>query len=160
VTDFITSSPTDEFPYVAFSGTRESLTDNEFARVFDVVKALGKHCIYVTGACTGVDATVARIAFTEGYTVHTVIPIQAHPRYFDTHWRAYSTTSEMVNTFADRNRRMVELANPDIGLFAFPSHAEDDPRSRRSGTWQTIRMARKAGKRVQVIVLDAAEVQR
>jgi hypothetical protein len=46
-------------------------------------------------------------------------------------------------TYADRNAVLVKRGTFVCGLPAYP---EDDPRSRRSGTWQTIRMARRAGK--------------
>jgi hypothetical protein len=46
------------------------------------------------------------------------------------------------STYRDRNAELVRWGTVTYGLPAYP---EEDPRSRRSGTWQAIRMARKAG---------------
>jgi hypothetical protein len=46
-------------------------------------------------------------------------------------------------TYKDRNQEIVNQSNWVLG---FPAYDERDPRSLRSGTWQTIRMARKADK--------------
>ena len=45
-------------------------------------------------------------------------------------------------TYADRNYQLVHRGTM---LFGFPAYPEKDPRSARSGSWQTIRMARRAG---------------
>jgi hypothetical protein len=45
--------------------------------------------------------------------------------------------------YADRN---AELVKRGAVLHGFPAYTEDDRRSRRSGTWQAIRMARRAQK--------------
>lgn len=44
-------------------------------------------------------------------------------------------------TYKQRNQKIVNTINR---LIAFPEYREEDPRSIRSGTWQTIRMAKKA----------------
>jgi hypothetical protein len=45
-------------------------------------------------------------------------------------------------TYADRNYQLVQRA---AMVFGFPAYLEDDPRSKRSGTWQALRMSRRAG---------------
>jgi hypothetical protein len=53
-------------------------------------------------------------------------------------------------TFKQRDARMVEVGDRVI---AFPLYPENDPRSKRSGTWMTVRLANRAGKPVKIHVL-------
>jgi hypothetical protein len=46
----------------------------------------------------------------------------------------------------DRKGRNTALVRWGTVTYGLPAYPEDDPRSRRSGTWQTIRIARRAGK--------------
>ena len=141
-------------PVVAFSGSRHGLNHAQIARIERIVLALSRDTLIVTGACMGVDACVAMTAFDAGYRVHTVVPYEFNYRYYDRDYAQHCQTSEFVRTYADRNARMVELSTD--GLIAFPLFPEDDRRSRFSGTWQTVRMARKAEKAVQIHILSEA----
>ena len=137
--------------FIAFTGSRNRLSDAQQFLIDLVITGLPAHVVYVTGACVGVDAYVARLAHIVGRRVHTVVPMVYTAQFLDTHWMDHCDTSEEASTYRSRNTRMVELSDR---LIAFPAYPENDSRSRRSGTWQTIRMARKAGKAVQVYVLD------
>ncbi len=135
---------------IGFTGTR-SVSMVELPRIRQIVEALPEDTYVVTGACVGVDAAIARVARQRGLHVHTIVP--ADRSRVDPLWRDYCITSEEMpsgTTYRDRNARIVELSSRLIGI---PSHAEHDPESRRSGSWQTIRMARKAGKDADVHVL-------
>jgi hypothetical protein len=144
--------------YVGWTGTRHGSPEVERAihRAFDRIDADAQ---IVTGACVGVDALVARYATSLGMAVHAVVP--SDRSRVDPEWLRYCTTYEEMapgTTYRDRNERIVALTTSD--LFAVPEHPEGDPRSRRSGTWQTVRMARRARKRVHVHVMVAGAVVR
>lgn len=109
---------------------------------------------YVTGGCTGGDTFIGRwlVLNRLGSDARHVVIIPADRSRVDPWWEKpvirRTTLVEVIemppgSTYADRNARIVEESTVIFGLPAYP---EDDPRSRRSGTWQTIRMARRAGK--------------
>ena len=137
---------------VGFTGTR-SITLADMPIIRQIVTALPDNAHVITGACIGVDAAVARVARQRGLHVHTVVP--ADRSRVDPHWRDYCTTFEEMPPGTDyraRNTRIVELSTD---IIAIADRAEDDPKSRRSGTWMTVRIARKAGKPVDEHVLSA-----
>ena len=71
-------------------------------------------------------------------------PILPHAAFLsDEIFRPRITVLEMPpgSTYEDRNAELVRWGTVTYGLPAYP---EDDPRSARSGTWQAIRMARRA----------------
>jgi len=105
---------------------------------------------YVTGGSQGGDAFLglhlAR-AFPQAW--HVVI-LPANRSQVDPWWELHLlpkpvTVIEMPfgSTYKDRNQRLVDEATAVYGLPAYP---EKDPRSLRSGTWQTIRLSRRARK--------------
>jgi hypothetical protein len=137
---------------VGFTGSRElSLPLAQSRRVIrEAVQSLPKDARVVTGACIGVDAEVAYLAYGTHH-VHTIVP--ADRSRVDPHWRDYCDTFEEMppgTTYRDRNERIVEVSTRLIGIAQAP---ENDIHSRRSGTWQTIRLARKAGRSVEVRLL-------
>jgi hypothetical protein len=98
-----------------------------------------------------VDALAARIAHGGRRRVHTIVP--ADRSRVDPYWRDHCDTFEEMPSGTDyraRNERIVELSDR---LVALPEYPEDDHWSRRSGTWMTVRIARRAGKPVAVVVL-------
>lgn len=103
---------------------------------------------YVTGGCTGGDAFIGRWLrrHRTDANEHVVI-VPADRSRVEEWWAGLDgvTVTEMPpgTTYADRNARLVAEAD---AVFGFPAYPEHDSRSARSGTWQTIRMARKAGK--------------
>lgn len=137
---------------VGFTGTR-NLTPADNPLLERVVDSLAGDTMVVTGACHGVDAQVATYAFTApaGLKIHTVVP--SDRSRVDPDWLGWCHTYEEMppgTTYRDRNVRIVAQSDR---LIAFPDHAEDAPESRRSGTWQTVRLARKAGKPVELHIL-------
>jgi hypothetical protein len=54
-------------------------------------------------------------------------------------------------TYRDRNAAIIAASDC---LVAFPEHREGHPRSARSGSWMTVRMARKEGKMIYVFPLS------
>jgi hypothetical protein len=106
---------------------------------------------YVTGACVGGDTFIGRWLFENRPQAEHVVVIPADRSRVDDWWISASFTSDRPvtvtemppgTTYADRNARLVAEGD---AVFAFPAYPESDPRSRRSGTWQTVRMSRKLG---------------
>lgn len=108
--------------------------------------------LYVTGACEGGDAwTGAWLHACRPQAQHMVI-VPADRSQVSYWWEQPGNlggpdvtvvTMARGTSYADRNQALADIADKVIGFPLFP---EKDPRSRRSGTWQTIRMARRAGK--------------
>lgn len=135
----------------SFSGARELTDYGRRAICHDLERLDPATVIVVTGGCVGVDACVAMEATARGFTVHTVLP--ANRGLVDANWRAHCASYEELppgTTYRDRNVRLVEIGTR---LFAYPLHGEHDARSKRSGTWQTVRLARKAGRWVSERVI-------
>jgi predicted Rossmann fold nucleotide-binding protein DprA/Smf involved in DNA uptake len=132
---------------VGFTGTR-SANHRDAGKIADILAELSPDSTVVTGACVGVDMFVAAIARRLGMKVHTVVP--ADRSRVGRLWRQNCTTFEEMppgTDYRDRNERIVALSDRVI---AIPEAPEDAPESRRSGTWMTVRIARRAGKSVQV----------
>lgn len=106
---------------------------------------------YVTGGARGGDAYTGRwLALTRPDAEHVVvIPAnrsQADPWWLEMAARGIPVTLVEMDpgtTYKDRNAELVARSSAVFGLPAYP---ENDPLSRYSGTWQTIRMARSAGR--------------
>lgn len=126
-------------------------------------KAVPAHCEFTTGVCVGVDSFAGQWLWR--FVLHgrhrVIVPAdRSRVDWWWTH-RAIREAEgdsgveviEMPSgtTYRDRNVRIVEYSDR---LLAFPEHGEDDPRSARSGTWQTIRLAEHYGVPVEVRVLD------
>lgn len=150
-----------------FSGSRSIPAGRE--SIIDGVLAILHGAEFTTGACMGVDAYVGMKLWRDHpEALHRIVVPADRSRveYWWTH-RAIRDAGpqsgvlleEMMPgmSYADRNQRIVQ--HSDV-LVAFPAHPETDPRSKRSGTWQTVRMARRAGLDVLVAVLDESEEDR
>lgn len=135
-----------------FTGPR-ALTERQASYVRQSVRGLLKPGdIAVVGVCVGTDALIAHTAYAiPGVHVHAVVP--ANRSQIDPDWRKYCDTSEEMppseDPYRDRNKRMVDIGNSLVG---YPARPEKE--SPRSGTWMTIRLARKAGKPTEVHILS------
>src|SRR5262245_45117958 len=121
---------------IGFTGSRE-ITPSMAAYIDGVIAILPVASIVVTGGCIGVDAYVATRAHARGLHVHTILP--ADRSRVDPDWRSHCTTVEAMpqgTSYRSRNVRLVMNADR---LYAIPRWPEMHSRSRRSGTWQTVR---------------------
>lgn len=104
---------------------------------------------FVTGACVGIDQRVGVWLARVFPHVPQLVLVPADRSRVAMWWEAYDLTAYKITvremppgtTYADRNREIVRYST---ALAAFPQYPEDHPKSQRSGTWQTIRMARAA----------------
>lgn len=140
-------------PPVGISGSRRLRPEGR-AIIAQALEGVPFGTRLITGAAIGVDACVARLAPEYGLLVHTVVP--ANRRDVSPFWEERADSFELMpegTAFRARNLRIVELSSR---LLAFPLHPESDPRSQRSGSWMTVRLARAAGIPVDIYVLDLA----
>jgi hypothetical protein len=104
---------------------------------------------YVTGGARGGDAFIGYYLYATRRDAEHVVIVPANRSQIDPWWETVIarggavTVIEMPEgtSYADRNERIVHESD---ALAGFPAYPEDDHRSIRSGTWQTIRMAKRA----------------
>jgi hypothetical protein len=132
---------------VGFTAGRDLDPDGEgvIVAVLEGVPAVGR---YVTGGAFGGDAFVGQwLAFRYPDAEHEVV-VPANRNQVDPWWERIGFPATVIlmpphTDYAERNTRLVLRSST---VFGFPAYPEDDPRSQRSGTWQTIRIARRARK--------------
>jgi hypothetical protein len=90
------------------------------------------------GCCTGADAAAHRIAFD------LRMPIVIHPPLNERYKAINLRDGPFVTILPARvyHERNDDIATAADLLIACPQYPEDDERSARSGTWQTVRLAR------------------
>jgi hypothetical protein len=131
---------------IGFTGAREV---TPMQRLY--IRAVLRHLpadTYVTGACTGVDEVIAR-AVAEYYPDARNLIVVPSGRSYVSHAflvdmaRAGATINLMApgTTYKDRNQVIVDQSQRLVG---FPAFAEGHDKGQTSGTWPTIRMARRA----------------
>jgi len=143
---------------IAVSGTRELPEGAEevVSGWLDAILQVSQPKEIVTGACVGVDALAARIARARGIKVHTIVP--SNRRLVDPEWRDHCDTFQEMpegTTYRHRNIALVDRADMVV---VFPLYEELHQQSRRSGTWQTFRIAVKNRKpRLAIPLIPAIE---
>lgn len=130
--------------------------------IADAIEELPLHVTeFSTGAAFGVDTLAARIAVVRlPDTVHRIVaPAKRHNhelapaliRDYGSNRRIQHVQMPEGTTYLDRNERMVTYC--DV-LLAFP---EAEREVVRSGTWHTVRAARRAGKVIKFFPLNGEE---
>lgn len=133
-----------------FTGAR-NIADTEQEPVVEFLHSLPPAEAYVTGGALGMDAFIG-VFFVrfQPQARHVIIVPDNKSAVFEW-WESSLLSLHSADvrrmapgtTYKDRNQAIVDACDELVG---FPEYPEDDERSRRSGSWQTIRMARKAGK--------------
>jgi hypothetical protein len=131
---------------VGFTGTQRGLTLEQLAGLNTVLRALiGAGAERLDhGDCVGADHQAHLLAITLKLPVGLHPPIKKRKRAFCR--GAVVTFPE--KPYLDRNRDIVEGA---FVLVATPRLPERDPASRQSGTWYTVRQARKRGLPIVIV---------
>lgn len=133
---------------VGFTGAREVGLPMLSRAVAPALHELTMADEYVTGAAKGVDA-YAGLALFQAYPKarHTVI-VPGDRKQVDVWWAHFGPARNLRvielaagTTYALRNQCLVDEVTDT--LLAFPLWPESSPRSRHSGTWQTVRMMRR-----------------
>jgi predicted Rossmann fold nucleotide-binding protein DprA/Smf involved in DNA uptake len=112
------------------------------------IAQLPRGTVVVQGGAIGIDHEAARIAHGLGLGVWTIYP--ANKSQVSTTTRIRSTHVEEMplgTSYRKRNERVVALSS---WLIAVPGEP-DNGMNRGSGTWMTVRIARRAGKPVTVL---------
>ena len=129
---------------VGVTGTREGVTAEQYATVTQLLQDLPYLELH-HGDCIGSDAQICALATQLG------LKLIAHPPQ-DHRLRAYVPSHLVLPTapFLIRNHDIVDSSS---ALIATPKEMEE---IMRSGTWATIRYARKAGKKLYLVLPDGS----
>ena len=125
---------------VGFTGSRHGMTTEQQMLVREALLSLEPTAVH-HGDCVGADAEFHKIA------LELKIKIVIHPPV-DFKFRAFCEGAEEEWTkreYLERDRDIVECSD---ALIAAPKSKEEEL---RSGTWYTIRYARKTNKKVTIV---------
>lgn len=109
----------------------------------------------VTGGCVGFDHLMGEYCALRWPDLsHTVI-VPADRTAVAAWWTGFSNVEVIYmptgTTYRDRN---IELVKRSAVMLGQPERPENDPKSVRSGTWQAVRLARRAGVGVDLALTD------
>ena len=130
---------------IGFTGTQLGMTALQKAAVSGLISEL--HPVEARhGDCIGADADFHNIVRLTSEHENRAIRITSHPP-INKSKRAFCKVDveEIPLDYLDRNRQIV--AKSDV-MIATPKGFEEEL---RSGTWATVRYARKAGKRLYIV---------
>lgn len=149
-----------EVKSIGVSGTREGMSDEQahafFNALIEEIRLMppGEGEVH-HGACEGTDAfTHFHMQFQQVMT-HVHPPTDKKFSAFDHLMRHNRRVDHEAKPYPARNQDIVDASQK---LIAAPRYPEKDERSRRSGTWQAVRMAAKAGKPVTIVDYEDGKV--
>ena len=130
---------------VGFTGTRNGMTHAQGNALLAILEE--GNVILCHGDCVGADAEAHQIALKAGVPYIIIFPpiVDKH-RAFCAASRDTIVTIHPVDEYLARNKKIVDNS---LLLVAAPSSLTEEV---RSGTWSTVRYARRIG--VPVIILD------
>ena len=155
---------------IGFTGTRRPLAHPQAELVITTLTGLRKIRGFVTGGCTGIDTSVGRWLAWVYPQVPQIVFLPADRsrvvNWWDPLLADWDAEEEgrpaprivavpVPGSYADRNAAIVAKSDVVVG---FPAYAEQHPARRRSGSWQTLRMARSAGLVTHPIVLETKRI--
>ena len=130
---------------IGFTGTRQGLTEPQKERLWSTLQSLQKDgaVFFCHGDCIGADSAAHLMASILG------LRIILHPPDRDA-LRAFCEADEVRKPLPYLQRNHAIVDETDV-LLACPGGRREEL---RSGTWATVRFARKQGKRVILIYPD------
>ena len=128
---------------VGFTGTQRGLTDYQI-KVLQGLLALLAGVEFHHGDCIGADSKAHSLARAAGMVIVIHPPKNPTKRA----WRRGDRETE-AKDYLVRNRAIVDETD---WLLACPGEGKEQL---RSGTWSTVRWARRAGKRITIILPEA-----
>lgn len=131
---------------IGFTGTQRGMTEAQKECVRVLLAAYGLESEFHHGDCIGADAEAHQLAWIRDIKVVIHPPKNPNKRAF---CQGAWIEREPKN-YLSRNHDIVDAASV---LIATPGEAEEQL---RSGTWATIRYARKRGKRVMLVRPDGS----
>lgn len=149
---------------LGFTGTRATEPHEEKLRAYlertGTILFLREFDTYVTGGCRGWDAFVGRyLALTYPTKTHIVV-VPANRSQVDPWWLEFDLGTILVlymdegTDYKDRNKEIVRRSEY---VFYCADYPEAHGKSRRSGTWQTKRLAEAALVPTSGIILNNEE---
>ena len=131
------------FYHAGFTGTRNGITFHQAQKIRVMLTALDKVMFFHHGDCVGADASAHHIAIQCGKSIIIHPPV-------DDKYRAFMGGGEVryAKEYIARNHDIVDEC---MVLIACPGERIE---KMRSGTWATIRYARKMKKQIIIIFPD------
>lgn len=127
---------------LGFTGTRKGMTEKQKA-TFALLLQRAEASLFIHGDCLGADADAHAIAFP-------VVPVKIRPCTLSNQ-RAYCKGAVKIELARPPLERNIAIVNESAVLLACPSGFEEEL---RSGTWATLRYAKRSGKPVVIIWPD------
>jgi predicted Rossmann fold nucleotide-binding protein DprA/Smf involved in DNA uptake len=130
-----------------FTGTRKGTTKAQHDALFEVMSHLSAGSCWLHGDCVGADAESHAFARQLGLIVEiypsTIVAL-----------RAYCQDAQFVHTPQMPLERNRSIVNASSRLIATPDAEES--RKHQSGTWMTVRFARRLGRPITLIFSDGS----
>jgi len=134
---------------IGITGTRSAITIPQGRALFDLLRQMRTRFLWMNhGDCVGVDEVVSQWWSIESGR------LRAHDPDIDA-LRAFVTSDERMPPlpYLARNRAIVDTSR---ALVAVPN----GPERERSGTWATVRYARRLGKPLAIVMPDGVVVRK
>ena len=134
---------------VSFTATRDLDRYDERVYVKDILKnEVPEADEYITGGCVGGDAYIGRTLYALYPNAHHTVIVPNNWKLVDPWWLTVDGKPVGIfqmpdrSSYRERNQQLVLRATL---VYGFPAYPEAHGKSKRSGTWQTIRASRTAG---------------
>ena len=130
---------------IGITGTRKGMTDCQVNSFLELLDNISSEVAFMHGDCNGADKNAHNLIVNYGFK-----DIRKRPCYFSNQ-RAFTKEGAIIAAPEhplDRNKKIV---NDSHTIIAFPGKAYEEL---RSGTWSTIRYAKKQNKNIQIIWPD------